>query len=438
MTILYNILHFLIAIGLLIVVHELGHFLAAKLSGMRVDRFSIGFPPRAFGKKIGETDYCVSWIPIGGYVKIAGMIDESFDTEFLKREPQPWEFRAKPYRHRIFVITAGVLMNILLAVLIFWGINLARGKFLQQTTEVGYVLERSIAERAGFKPGDKILSVNGEKINYWSDVYSLIYLENLGNDIVVEVERNGIPKSIYLPKKSVSDQPEEQFGLIAKYTVTMISAVEPNRPAARLGLQPKDIILALNGVPVYSSRQVVHIISSNIGKEVSIEWKRGDQILKDKVVPDPDGRIGIHVGSVYQGPTVHERYNIFAALGGAFTDIRITTGYILKSVSWMIQGKVSVANSVAGPIRIAQMATTSAEGGVITFLNFVALLSVSLAILNILPFPALDGGHLVFLLIEGVTRREIPHRVKLILQQVGFILLLAFMAFVIYNDIVNF
>jgi regulator of sigma E protease len=435
---LNNILYFLLAIGILVFIHELGHFLAAKLSGMRVERFSIGFPPRAFGKKVGDTDYCVSWIPIGGYVKIAGMIDESFDTEFLNKEPQPWEFRAKPYYQRIFVITAGVLMNVLLAVAIFWAINFVRGKIYRQTTEVSYVVEKSPADNAGFKAGDKILAVNGKKIPYWEEFYSLVYLENIGDDVVIDVERDNHPVSISALRKSIPDAPEEDFGLVAKHTVAIITAVEPNRPAARLGLQPKDTIVALNETRVFYAHQVVGIISSHAGKEVSIEFKRGDQRVKQTVIPDPDGRIGIQIAGGYFGPTVHTRYNLIGALPEGLNDVKKTSIVICTSVWQIITGKVSLPKSVAGPIRIAQMATTSAEGGVMNFLNFVALLSMSLAILNILPFPALDGGHLVFLLIEAVFRREIPHRVKIALQQVGFILLLAFMAFVIYNDIVHF
>ncbi len=438
MAFLYNILYFLIAIGILVFIHELGHFLAAKFSGMRVERFSIGFPPRAFGKKIGDTDYCISWIPIGGYVKIAGMIDESFDTEFLDKEPQPWEFRAKPYRHRIFVITAGVLMNVLLAAVIFWGTNFVRGKVVWQTTEVGSVVQKSAADEAGFKPGDKIVAVNGQKLSYWRDLYGLIYIENVGQDIVFEIERDNRPVSITLQRKSIPETPEDDFGLIARYTAAMITGVEPGHPAAKLGLQARDIIVALNGIPVSNSHQVVSIIRSNPGKEVSIQWKRADQAFKGIVIPDPDGRIGIQIGGVYLGPTVHTRYNFFGALPEGLNDVKTTTVVIVKSVWQIITGKLSLPKSVAGPIRIAQMATSSAEGGVVNFVNFVALLSMSLAIINILPFPALDGGHLVFLLIEAVFRREIPHRVKITLQQVGFILLLAFMAFVIYNDIMNF
>jgi regulator of sigma E protease len=177
MDFLSTLFYFLVVIGILVLVHELGHFLAAKFFGMRVDRFSIGFPPRAFGKKIGDTDYCVSWIPIGGYVKIAGMIDESFDTEFMNEDPKPWEFRAKPIWQRMIVICAGVIMNILLAIVIFWGIIVFQGKSVKPVSEVGYVVTESPAAKAGFQVGDVILKVNGESASHWEDIENSIYLK---------------------------------------------------------------------------------------------------------------------------------------------------------------------------------------------------------------------------------------------------------------------
>ncbi len=437
MDILNNIFYFLITVGILVFVHEFGHFIAAKLSGMRVDRFSIGFPPRALGKRIGDTDYCISWIPIGGYVKIAGMIDESFDTEFLDREPQPWEFRAKPLYQRMFVISAGVLMNVLLAIVIFWGLNFAQGKFLRQTTEVGYVIEGSPAFNAGLKAGDKILAINGKKVSYWEDIQSLVYLENLGHDITFDIDR-GQQLRIEIPRSAIPEISEEHFGLVPNYTVTVVGSVEPNRPAVALGLKPEDVILSLNGIPITHQLQVISIISKSAGKEVRVEWRRGIEIFKGIAVPDKDGRIGIQIGSSYIGPFQHLQYNLLQALPEGIKDAQEASVLFLKSILQIIMGKVSLTKSVGGPIAIAKIATKSAESGPGTFFGFMALLSMSLAILNILPFPALDGGHLLFLVYEAIFRREIPNRVKLALQQAGFILLLAFMAFVIYNDITKF
>ncbi|MEK7671981.1 MAG: site-2 protease family protein, partial [Bacteroidota bacterium] len=201
MEILNTIFYFIVTLGILVFIHELGHFLAAKVFRMRVDVFSLGFPPRAFGKQIGETDYCVSWIPIGGYVKIAGMIDESFDTEYLNQEPQPWEYRSKPIWQRMIVISAGVIMNVLLAIAIFWGINYVQGRSVWDTTEVGYVLEGSPAEAAGLKGGDKILKINNQPIANWDDVRNHIYLENIGNDLNFTVLRNGQEVAVKAPQQ---------------------------------------------------------------------------------------------------------------------------------------------------------------------------------------------------------------------------------------------
>jgi regulator of sigma E protease len=170
MELLSTVFYFIVTIGVIVFLHELGHFASAKLFGMRVDRFSIGFPPRAFGKQIGETDYCVSWIPIGGYVKIAGMIDESLDNDFLNRPPEPWEFRSKPIWQRAIVMAAGVTMNLVLAIVIFWGIIFSQGRTVRPITEVGYIVSESPAEKAGFQMFDKIRSVNGTDVTRWDEI----------------------------------------------------------------------------------------------------------------------------------------------------------------------------------------------------------------------------------------------------------------------------
>ena len=438
LNILTTVFFFGITIGILVFVHELGHFGAAKLTGMRVDRFSIGFPPRAFGKKVGDTDYCVSWIPIGGYVKIAGVIDESFDTRFLRSEPQPWEFRAKPMWARMFVISAGVFMNILLAILIFWGINFAYGKYLRQTTEVGFVNEGSVADRATIRPGDRITAINGQPVTHWDELLSLAYIENLGSDITIQLERDGNLKTIQIDQSSIPDPSVERFGILPKYMAAVVHSVEHGRPAEALGLQSGDTIVALNDTLVFTDFRVVQIVQASVGKELKVEWKRDGEILSGVTTPDEDGRIGIRIGSDYVGPVTHLKYNVFEAFPEGVKDIAAASQLLLRAIWQIITGKVSLAESVGGPIKIAQIATRTAEVGVGTFLGFMALLSMSLAILNLLPFPALDGGHLMFLLYETIFRREIPHRVKLALQQAGFFLLLAFMAFVLYNDIANF
>jgi len=437
MEILSTLFYFIITIGILVFVHELGHFLAAKLFKMRVDVFSIGFPPRAFGKKIGETDYCVSWIPIGGYVKIAGMIDESFDTEFVNKEPQPWEFRSKPAWQKVVVLSAGVLMNILLAVGIFWGIIYHQGRIIHPVTQIGYVVPNSPAAKAGLQMNDRVLAVNGTAVQQWDDIETGLYAGGLSGDVTVQVDRAGSTVGVQVPHGLIPGLADERFGILPAGLVAVVGAVDRGKPAHAIGLQLGDTILAVNNVPV-SYGSLPEAIRANAGKEVVLRWARGEQHMEAKVTPTDEGRIGISLTAAYTGPVVHREYGLLEALPVSVKEVVMTSGLFLENIYQIVVGKVSLSKSVGGPIRIAQMANRSAESGIASFLGFMALLSVSLALLNILPFPALDGGHILFTVYERVFRREIPAKVKVAIQRTGFVLLLAFMAFVIYNDIVTF
>jgi regulator of sigma E protease len=438
MQVLETVFYFIVTLGVLVFVHELGHFLAAKLCKMRVERFSIGFPPRAFGKQIGETDYCISWIPVGGYVKIAGMIDESFDTEYLSRPPEPWEFRARPMWQRMFVISAGVIMNILLAVAIFWGINFAQGRTVRETTEVGFVAEGSAAEKGGIRAGDRFVQINGKVVANWDDILNAIYLESIGNDLSATVVRDGAEIPITIPRSLLSDPSESSFGVVPVHTEVVVNLVEPGKPADRLGLKPMDVLVSLGGEQVRIDTRVREVVQAHAGKPLKVEWMRDGQPLSGQVVPTDDGKIGIGYGARYTGPVSVVKYNLFEAFPVGLKYMQTMSGLFLQQMWHLVTGKVSVSQSVGGPIRIAQMATQTAELGLVAYLGFMALLSISLAFLNILPFPALDGGHLLFLAYEGVFRREIPVKIKMGIQRIGFALLLAFMAFVVYNDILNF
>lgn len=437
MEILSTIFYFIITIGILVLVHELGHFLAAKLFGMRVEVFSIGFPPRAFGKKIGETDYCISWIPIGGYVKIAGMIDESFDTDFLQHEPQPWEFRAKPLWQRALVLSAGVLMNALLAVVIFWGIIYDQGKIIRPVTEIGYIKPESPAEKVGLKVHDKILTVNRKQVTQWNEIESLLFTENLAAEVTLEVLRDTQTVLIKIPQSQMPNMIDEQFGMFPAGLVPVVGMVEPGKPADQAGLANGDTILAVNGKPVHFA-ELPSIIKAHAGKEVTLTWKHIDTVKEARIVPTSEGRIGIMLEIGYVGPQIHEQYGLLEALPISIREVITTTKLFLTNIGQIIVGKVSFRQSVGGPVKIAQLASRSAESGALAFWGFVALLSISLALLNILPFPALDGGHLLFLLYEAIFRRPVPAKVVIVIQKVGFTLLLVFMAFVLYNDIVNF
>lgn len=438
MQILEVIFYFIVTLGVLVFVHELGHFLAAKLCGMRVERFSIGFPPRAFGKQIGETDYCVSWIPIGGYVKIAGMVDESFDTEYAAAEPDPREFRAKPLWQKLLVLSAGVIMNLLLAIAIFWAVTYSQGRAVRETTRIGFVDSGSPAAVAGLQAGDSILSVNGKQVTTWEDLQSDIFVESLSSDVMLQVLRDASTFSTVIPRGSLPETGPAALGISPAGTEIVIGSVSSGRPADALGLKPMDVILRINGHPVGSDSSVMRLVRSNAGKPISVEWRRGDTLMSGSTTVADEGIIGITFSSRSLASLRRINYTVFGALPPAVSEVATYTELTVRVIGQIITGKTELSRSVGGPIRIAQMATQTAELGILPYLWFMAVLSISLALFNILPIPALDGGHILLVLIEGIMGRELPIKAKLAVQRVGFFLLLAFMAFVLYNDIMKF
>jgi regulator of sigma E protease len=440
MNFLNTILYFIITIVILVFVHEFGHFIAAKICRMRVDKFYLFFD--FFDLRIikwvkGDTEYGIGVFPLGGYVKVAGMIDESMDKEFLNRPPQPWEFRSKPVYQRMFVITAGVIMNTLLAFIIFYTIALVQGRARMETTSIGYISQNSISDRAGLKAGDKILSINGKDVSYWDQVRSYIFIEGMGENIDMKVERNGQVKDIFIPQKELKDNSEKAFGLNPSNMEPEILQVLPDKPAGKMGLKSGDIITMVDGIKIDNSQQFVDLIKSNWNKNIDLKWMRGGKEMSGTVHPDPDSTIGVGVGK-YTGVIKTIHYNFMtAAPEGASNLYNYGVVLFLNSMWKIIKGDIAFSKAVGGPIKIAQLAGQSAEGGMLSFLGFMAMLSITLAIINILPFPALDGGHFMFLLYEAIFRKPVSQKVQIVIQNVGFTLLMLFMAFVVYNDIIH-
>ncbi len=451
MEFLNTVFYFLILIGVLVFIHELGHFLAAKMFGMRAEVFALGMGNRVLGwntvnnftwGKLDEsvqlgnnTDYRLSAFPVGGYVKIAGMIDESFDTEFINKSAEPWEFRSKPVWQRIVVISAGVIMNIFLAIAIFWGINYVQGESLMQTTEVGAVMKNSAAEKIGLHAGDKILSINGKKIEHWEIIQSAIYLDNFGKDLSFTIQRANAETTLFASHASLPDMSEAGFGLIPNFTEAIISDVMKNKPAEKAGLKPGDVIISLNATKVFNQEHVIKIVKANPLKPLAIEWKHNGELKSGTVTPSAEGLIGIAIGSRYNGPTLIVKYGLFESLPHGLKQVESMTKLYAENIWQMFTGKVSFTKSVGGPVKIAQAASRTAEVGIVNFLAFMAVLSISLAVINILPFPALDGGHLVILLYEAIFRKPLPQKFQQVVQQIGVALLLGLMVFVLYNDI---
>ncbi len=447
------IIYFAITIAILVFVHEFGHFAAAKLSGMRADVFAIGFGKRLLGwNKLsgfsfgdlpkdfdgqGHTDYRLCLLPLGGYVKIAGMVDESFDTESLNKPPQPYEFRSKSLPRKTFVITAGVLMNLLLAWLIFWGANFFQEKEYWKTATVSEVLPGSLADSLGFKSNDEIISVNNVSVTNWQEVTNAIYISTIGDDINVEVKRNLKRVLIDIPRNKIPEQPDKILLIPTGLTLASIDSVITNSPASKAGIMPGDIFLSLNNSPIRLRQQAIEIISSNPNKPLPLTVLRGQDSVNLAVTPGEDGTIGVFIMQSYIGPVEYKTHGFFESFYLGWQEITKMTELTFKMLGKVITGKIEFGKAFGGPIKIAQFAAKSANSGVLSFLYFLALLSLSLAILNILPFPVLDGGHLVIILIESIIKREIPIKVKVAIQNVGFVLLLLLMAFILYNDILN-
>ncbi len=447
------IIYFAITIGILVFIHEFGHFAAAKLSGMRADVFAIGFGKRLFGynKKSGfsfgelpkdfdgegHTDYRLSLLPLGGYVKIAGMVDESGDVSFAEKEPQPYEFRAKPVWAKIFVITAGVFMNLMLAWLIFWGANFFQGKPITPTTTIAYVEDGSPASLAGFVTGDKILSVNGKKLNNWEDVRAEIFINTLGENINVKVLRDGKEQNLLVERKLIPDDETQAMFLVPEGVKPAIGEVVKDSPAEKAGIKAGDILLSLNGVSLYSAKQTTEIISANPEKEMQLVVQRDKKEVNIAVTPGEDAKIGVAIGPVFMGESKMRKYGAFESVYYGWKDIEKMTALTFSMIGKVFTGDVEFKKAFGGPIKIAQIAAKSADSGISNFLYFLALLSLSLAILNIMPFPVLDGGHLVMIIVEAVIKREIPIKIKMAIQNTGLVLLLLLMAFIIYNDIIS-
>lgn len=440
MGVVTTILYFLITIVILVFIHEFGHFAAAKLCKMRVDKFYLFFDffnLRIFKFVKGDTEYGLGIFPLGGYVKVAGMIDESMDKEFVNQPPQPWEFRSKPVWQRMFVITAGVIMNTLLAFAIFYTINLVEGKSKMETNVIGFVSQGSIASRFGIQPGDKIVSINGNPVQFWDDVRGNIFIESMGEDVSLRVEHNGTVKDIFIPKHELREFGERTLGIFPEKMSPEIQQIAESRPAKNMGLQVGDLITEANGEKISHSQQFVDVIKNNAGKDIAIKWNRGGSEMSGTVKPDADSTIGIGIGK-YTGTVKTIKYNVISAIPQGASDLwHYGVVLFVKSMWKIIKGDIPFSKAVGGPVKIAQYAGQSAEGGLLSFLGFMAMLSITLAIINILPFPALDGGHFMFLLYEGIFRKPVSHKIQIVVQNVGFIILMAFMAFVVYNDIIH-
>lgn len=445
--------YFILAIVPLILIHELGHFLAAKITGTRPEVFSIGMGPRLFGwnkrdgfswgplpptwRSDGVTDYRLSLLPIGGYVKIAGMIDESFDTSTIAAPPQPWEFRAKKTGQKILMVLGGIIMNILFAYILLVSISLAVGKKELATRTIAHVVRQSPAEQLGFRAGDELLRVGNHQVQSFADFMQAMARAAYGSHVEVHLRRNGQDTMLLLSSQRIRTLlvGRNDLGIVPDGMRPTLLGVETLRPAGKAGLAPGDTILSVDGIPVASVEHLIELLEARKSTPTVIVFKRSDGVHRVTVTPDENGKIGVQVTNAITGQVVETHYSFVEAAQLGAKQLWSYTTLLFRSIGLLLSGEQSLKQSAGGPIMIARIATQTADVGAAAFLNFMAMLSLTLAVMNALPIPALDGGHLVLVLIEGVLRRELSTKVKLIYQQIGVALIIALMVVVFYNDL---
>jgi regulator of sigma E protease len=431
-----NIIAVIFVFSVIVIIHELGHFLAARWMGVRVEKFSIGFPPSVFSKKIGDTIFSIGAIPLGGFVKMAGFVDESMDTETTGAD---YEFNSKPVWRRIIIITAGVIMNLILAVFIMAVLNFVEGEKIIPYTTIGAVGENGIAAKIGFQTGDKIISVNGKTVSSWNDM-EMTVVDNLGKEIKFVVDRDGKEIVLDYQKEWFKEEKAEQLDIVPLYQAK-VGDIDPSMPAGKIGLQRGDEIKSIAGEEVHDWSDMTEVIRKYPNQEINISWLRDGREMDAKITPQefeektPTDEV-IKVGKIGIGPYYdHRDVGFVAAISNGFTNTYDLIVLNIRGIYWVLSGTKSAKEVLGGPIMIAKMAGDAAKAGWAYLWYLIAALNAMLAFFNILPIPALDGGHLFFLILEGVMGRPLSTKARLRIQQVGMALLLTFLVFILYVDL---
>jgi len=492
MEILRTVFSLMIVLGVIVLVHEFGHYIAARLTGVRVEVFSFGFGKRLFGKKIGETDFRFSLIPLGGYVKMAG--EEEYDPDNLK----PYEFQAKNRGQKIFILLMGSVMNVILAFVIFsvtfmTGVKVAAYKY--EPPRIGYVEKGSPAEQAGIRKGDLILTIEGRDIKNWEDLEIAIG-SNPDLGVPVEYKRDGEILNTTLDVKSITRFNIGDAGIYWDFKAK-IADVNKDSPAEKAGLQKGDLITAIDGQPL-TIYETFDKIGGNAEIPLNLTIKRGNDELHKSIIPKkyyflkgekvetlkeaeqrlkeikklepqlnltfsiirddgqyrvqsqttetlPDetvygdrltlaerGIIGAEL-RVYS-PTIDINYGLVHAMKSSVEKMVNLIDLVFRTIGKLIEGKLSHKN-VSSLIDIAEVSREAMESGATNYFILIAFISLQLGLINLLPIPALDGGHLMIYTIEAVIRKELSMKVKNVLINMGFIILMALMVFLLLNDI---
>ncbi len=436
MVVLIKILQLVLALSILVLIHEFGHFLFARIFKIRVEKFYLFFDPWfslfKYKPKNSDTEYGIGWLPLGGYCKICGMIDESMDKEALAKEPQPWEYRSKPAWQRFFVIFGGVLFNFILAVLIYTGIMYAWGEqYIKNSDVTTGIYASELAKEMGFRNGDRIISFNDVIPDKFTDL-QVDLLRTQATQAKVLRDGDTVTLSldpVYIP--SVLNTP----GMFNYGIPFEIREIPDSSINAASGLMPKDRVLAINGEDCAMFYEVQETLARHKGDSIVATVARGNEIALVPLATDTLGRIQVTVNADLADfyNITQKEYSFFAAIPAGIHKASVTVANYFKELKLIFSPKTEAYKSVGSFITIGKIFPDTWDWH--SFWNITAFLSVMLAVLNILPIPALDGGHLVFTLYEMITGRKPSDKFLEYAQMVGMVLLMALMVLAFGNDI---
>ncbi|MBW6459432.1 MAG: RIP metalloprotease RseP [Bacteroidales bacterium] len=437
MEIIIKIAQLLLSLSILVVFHELGHFIAARIFKTRVEKFYLFFNPwfSLFKYKHKDTEYGVGWLPLGGYVKISGMIDESMDKEQLKQEPKSWEFRSKPAWQRLIIMIGGVTVNVLLAFIIYIGILAFWGEQYLPTSEVNKygIVADDLAAEMGLQNGDRILSIDGQPVEDFSKIPVTLILDEAKT---IQVERDGQFTNIDIPEGSLGKlvKLKEPVFLSPRFPFEVEGFSDPS-PAREAGLEVHDRIISVNDMPIFYFDEFVAAVKSAKGELVQTAVVRGRDTLLFEMQVSEEGMVGIRTDPTKYFEFHQKEYNLFQAIPAGLNRTVDGIGNYLKQLRLLFSPEVKAYESVGGFITIGSIFPSTWNW--LAFWRLTAFLSIMLAILNLLPIPALDGGHVMFLVYEIVSGRKPSDKFMEYAQITGMIILFGLLIFANGNDIIR-
>jgi regulator of sigma E protease len=445
MSIVIMVGQLILGLSILVILHELGHFLAARAFGIKVDKFYLFFDAWGFSLfkfTYKDVEYGIGWLPLGGYVKIAGMIDESMDTEQMAGPAQPWEFRSKPAWQRLIVMLGGVFVNIVLGIFIFWMLTARLGESYIANSSIKYgIVPGTIGKKMGLEAGDKIIAVNGKPVDKFED---LIKPNVLLDHTVLTLQRGDKTMDLTVPANIINDLSDygiEQFISPLPRLKFAIDSVVPGSGAQIAGLTKGDSVTAVNGTKIAFYDQLQSELKKYANKSAVLEVKRKDEVKELTVAVNKDGKLGAKNGGfgisakfdLPKEKTI--RYGFFGSLPVGATKAWGTFSNNAKAIGKVFKGEAKFNKVIGGPVAIATMFGSEVDW--VHFWTLVGFLSMVLAFTNLLPIPALDGGHAVFLIVEMIKGKPLSDKFLERAQIVGFVLLISLMVFVFGNDIVK-